>query len=130
MNRAALDFKKWCDHNKLTFNLNKRKVMVLSNNTQKKLKELRKLVKIEVDGHVMDVITEYRYLGVILNQNLNYNSHIKMIKNNVLQRTYLLKEICYIIGEREALTLYKSSILPFLVRVTSSSSLIQVAKKN
>lgn len=78
----------------------------------------------------MDVITEYRYLGVILNQNLNYNSHIKMIKNNVLQRTYLLKEICYIIGEREALTLYKSSIRPFLVRVTSSSSLIQVAKKN
>lgn len=88
--------------------------MVISNCTRKKIKELRKNVAISINSVALELVNEYKYLGILLDESLKYNGHIKMIKQKVKQRAYLLKKIRNIVGHKEALTLYKSSILPFL----------------
>lgn len=116
LNKASENFYKWCCLNRLTLNLGKCKAMIICNCTRKKLKELRKSVAISINQVTLELVNEYKYLGIILDEPLKYNGHIKMIKQKVRQRAYLLKKVRNIVGHKEALTLYKSSILPFLDR--------------
>lgn len=78
MNKASKSFLDWCGLNRLTLNLGKCKAMVISGSTQKK--KLR-------NNESLDLVCEYKYLGVILNESLNFHSHIKMIKQKVKQRS-------------------------------------------
>lgn len=89
MNSAPLAFKQWCDFNRLTLNISKSKLMIISNSNQIKLKEMKNLIKIEIGGVAMEIVSEYKYFGITLNESLNFVSHMKMIKTKVLQRTYL-----------------------------------------
>lgn len=43
-------------------------VMIISNSTQENWKKLKKQLKIEIDGEAVEVVTEYKYLGIILNE--------------------------------------------------------------
>lgn len=81
---------------------------------KKKKRELKKQVNVKINNIPIDTVCEYKYLGVILNESLNYQSHIKMVKQKVNQRSYLLKKVRNITSHKETLTLYKSSILPFM----------------
>lgn len=78
------------------------------------MKELKKEVNVKIKDQPLEIVNEYKYLGVILNETLNYQSHIKMVKQKVKQRAYLLRKVRNIVGQNETLTLYKSSILPFI----------------
>lgn len=56
------------------------------------------------------IVTDYKYLSMHLDQNLDYSSHIRYQKNKISQRHYLLKKVfCFL----EALLIFKSSILPY-----------------
>lgn len=44
---------------------------------------------------------------------MDYNSHVKYLKNKISQRHYLLKKVRWTIGFAEAMLIFKSSILPF-----------------
>lgn len=79
-----------------------------------KIKNIKKSVSIKINDTTLEVVCKYKYLEVILYETLNYNSHIKMVKQKVKQRSYLLKKVRNIVSQKETLVLYKSSILPFL----------------
>lgn len=111
---AAMKFKEWCDLNKLTVNYNKSKVLLLSSHTAKKTKLIRSQINVNIHGFSLSVVKEYKYLGFILDERLLYHDHLEMIKHKISQRKYLLKKIRWSIGFRDALLLYKSSILPFI----------------
>lgn len=46
----------------------------------------------EIDGTRLEVAPEYKYLGVLLDQHLNFTSHTFYIKAKVAQRLNLLKK--------------------------------------
>lgn len=113
MSRAAIRFAEWCNLNKLTINLSKSKVMIFSNKRGNALKDLKHNIKIEINNFQLETVATYKYLGIHLDQNLDYISHIKYLKNKISQRHYLLKKVRWTIGFSEAMIIFKSSILPF-----------------
>lgn len=57
--------------------------------------------------------SEFKYLGVILEHSLNFESHHKMTKQKITSRMYTLQKFRRTLTMKDALTLYKSSIMPY-----------------
>lgn len=67
--------KTWFDGNKLSLNLNKTKAVFLGNsrtNTQ---------TQIQLDGVNIEIVKEMKFLGVIIDEQLSWKSHIKNVLN-------------------------------------------------
>jgi len=45
---------------------------------------------VSVDGHVLKRVSEYKYLGVVLNECLSWNAHIKYILSKAGKRIGML----------------------------------------
>ena len=67
----------WCEMNKLTINVDKTKSMYFGskNNT----KQIDFDMKISLNGKELQHVDHYKYLGVILDKNLNFKLHIESI---------------------------------------------------
>lgn len=50
------------------------------------LKLLKQAVKIKIANTQLEVVSDYKYLGIQLDRNLDYNTHIKYIKSKNAQR--------------------------------------------
>ena len=69
--KAALTtFYTWTSINKLTLNENKTKIMTFA--SSKKIKKIQK-PKIKLNNNTIKSVVSYKYLGVILDQELNFN---------------------------------------------------------
>lgn len=112
MTRAAARFALWCELNKLAVNLGKSKVILFSNKKGKCLKSLKQSINIKIADTHLEVMSDYKYLGIQLDQHLDYNSSIKYLKSTISQRHYLLKKIRWS-GFKEAILIFESSILPY-----------------
>lgn len=76
----------WCDRHQLTLNMSKTEAMLIprqirSNAREKVLaNQVRNLTVVHDDQvHEIKCVTRFRYLGVILDQNLNFSEHISHI---------------------------------------------------
>lgn len=63
---------------------------------------------------MLEIVTEYKYLGILLDSKLNFENHIKMLKQRIFIHLITLKKIRWTISEKEAFLLYKACIMPFL----------------
>ena len=54
----------------------------------------------------------FKYLGVVLDQNLNFSSHIEYLTSKTLGKIGLLGKVRYFVDFETSLTLYKTLILP------------------
>ena len=78
--------KMWFDRNKLSLNLSKTKFMLFSNhnkNTQ---------VQIQVNGVDIDRVYENKFLGVIIDDKINWKSHIKHIQSKLSRSISVLSK--------------------------------------
>lgn len=87
INAASTEFYSWCQLNKLTLNLSKTKVMLFSNKPNKLHAQFKKDISVMIDGTLLDIVNEFKYLGIILDEKLTYTSHIKMLKQFISGRT-------------------------------------------
>lgn len=108
---ASNEFHHWCQLNRLTLNLSKTKVMLFSNKPNKMHARLKKEICISIDGVRLDIVNEFKYLGMILDEKLTYTSHIKMLKQHITGRMFTLKKVRWVLNFRESMLLFKSSIL-------------------
>ena len=101
----------WCERNKLTINPQKTKLMIFGNKTsQNKLKGL----DITFEGKILDQVTSYNYLGVKLDQRLNYDLHAKATIQKVSDKIIYLRKIRRFLNKKAALNIYKNMILPIM----------------
>lgn len=107
-----MQFNNWCNQNKLTLNLKKCKVMLLSGYSNNKIKEIKQGIDIKIGDSTLEVVKEYKYLGFMIDENLSYQAHVDMIRKKIAHKLYLLKKVRWVVGLQEALLIYKSSILP------------------
>lgn len=108
---AASKFSHWCKLNKLTLNPNKTKSIIY---TPSRNKAYNHIPIINLDNMAIDRVEEFKYLGVILDKQLNFENHIRMVKLKSLCRMQTLRKVRWSLTEKDALTLYKSSILPYM----------------
>jgi hypothetical protein len=66
---------KWCDRAELKVNVDKTNFMLIK---KRKLKK-----DIHIENKKIEFVKEFKYLGVVIDHNLNFNSHINHIKNKI-----------------------------------------------
>lgn len=45
-----------------------------------------------LDGKILRRVTEYKYLGVVLTSNLNWNAHVKYVSSKALVKLFFSKK--------------------------------------
>ena len=108
------EFKKvliWLAANKLIINLNKTHLMVFTNSHRA---EPDKSITISANDQTISEITETKFLGVILDNKLCWDAHIKHISNKMSKSVAILKILKHTFPTSALKTIYHSLIYPYL----------------
>lgn len=100
---ASNTFDKWCKDNRLTLNQKKCKSMFFSPKRRKKIHLSN--FPIFINGLKIDNVQEFKYLGIILDSNLSFESHINMIRKRITSQLFTLKKIRWMLSQKVALAL-------------------------
>lgn len=75
--------------------------------------EVRQFLSIKVNNIKLEWVSEYKYLGVILDESLTFLKHIDYITNIIKRKLYLFGKIRSYMSSDIAVILYKASILSY-----------------
>ena len=101
--------KRWLNEHHLTLNIAKSKFVVVGGKQQ--LKRFQDL-KLKIDEDPLSRESSYKYLGIIINENLNWGDHIASLEQKVAKRLGLIKRISHLIPRTQKLTLVNTMIIP------------------
>ena len=90
-NRAVQQLEAWCQTNELF--LNKDKTVLMKFTTKSKLIDKCPLVRLE--GRSLEVSSQSKFLGIVIDDVLDWGSHIKQVCSQVASGTHLLKHLPY-----------------------------------
>ena len=100
----------WCNQNRLTINTKKTKVMIFGTNNMLKRAHPPPIL---LGNDELHYVSNFSYLGVKLDNKLNYESHALDCSRQVSHKIYTLTKIRPLINDIQALCLYKTKILPY-----------------
>ena len=100
--------KRWFDKNKLSLNLSKTKFMIFSK------RKIYDEVNVYVNGMPIERVHENKFLGVIIDENINWKSHIKYIQTKVSRNISVLSKAKHLLDCNSLRMLYCSLVLPYL----------------
>ena len=103
-------FSKWCAINALTINTNKTKTMLFE--SRNKIKNACK-PELYINNELLQIVPTYKYLGVNLDQTLNFKYYLESLINNISFKLYMFSKIRRFLNEKCAVTVYKSMLMPF-----------------
>lgn len=89
MSLAAAKFSEWCSYNKLTINASKSKCMLFSSKLPKIHSELKKHINIRIGNVSLETVSEYKYLGILLDERLLFVKHVNYIISTISNRLLL-----------------------------------------
>lgn len=78
----------WCRDNFLQINVNKTKEVIVDFRTKK-----NPLLPVYIDDCVVENVSEYKYLGTVIDNKLNWNSNTEQVYKKCLQRLYFLRKL-------------------------------------
>ena len=100
---------KWLDVNKLCLNLSKSKFMLFQM-PQKRVPNLL----FNIDRMHIEQVTEFNFLGLIIDSNLNWKAHLNAISTKISRIIGLLHKLKYIFPKQVLHSIYNSLIMPHL----------------
>ena len=92
----------WLKLNKLRINVNKSKCMFFQ-----KRRSITPL-KFSMNNRAIDVVYNFNYLGIMLDANMSWKSHIAMVSNKLSRINGILHRLKYLYPQNILITLYKS----------------------
>lgn len=120
----------WLVANKLTINVNKSKFMVF-HSPQKVNVHIPQLL---LNNTMIECVSEFNFLGIVINKYLSWNSHINFISKKISRVLGIMCKLKHIIPTTAKLTIYNTLILPninygLLCWGYQSSKLMNLQKK-
>ncbi len=109
LNHELANISKWFDANKLAMNLKKMKVMHFRH--CRNLRSNRDL-HISLNNEIVESVHHFKYLGVILDVHLSFETHIEKLCSKINSRNGILKRMRNFISKELAIDLYRSLIEP------------------
>lgn len=97
---------------KLKLNANKTKVLNVDRNLRGKNRNEFKSVLL--NGNTVETVTEFNYLGVILQNTLEFTKQISSNIRRANHKNYLLSKFRGYLDDKMALNLYKAMVLPHI----------------
>jgi hypothetical protein len=96
--------------NELSLNISKSKFIIFSSHL-KKFDSTS--VKVIVNGYHIERVKQTRFLGLYIDENLNWREHIQQITTEVAKHIGIIYKLKYCVPRCILLTLYNSLILPY-----------------
>ena len=103
----------WLKLNKLAINVDKSKCMFFQ-----KRRSITPL-KFLMNNRAIDVVHNFNYLGIMLDANMSWKSHIAMVSNKLSRINRILHRLKYLYPQNILITLYKSLFIPHINRQNS-----------
>ena len=94
----------WINHNRLFINWSKTKFMIIT-------KDLAKPSKINLAGFEVEVVSNFKLLGIIIDDKLTFNNQILALQKIVNKKLFALKKI-FFLSFKIKLHFFKTFILP------------------
>lgn len=110
MNSDLKNVYKWLCDNSLKMNIDKCKWMTIGK--KGKLSNIIVPNNIEINNEKLEKVSEIKYLGIILDQQLNFKSNVEYIVKKVGKKISFLRRISRDVSLFTRLTIYKSIIAP------------------
>ena len=100
----------WCNKNHLTINLKMTKLMLFGTRNMSKTG-----IKYDtfMDGYKLQYVKHFNYLGIKLENTLTFENHANETIRMVAHKLYLLSRIRKYINIGQAITIYRSMIVPY-----------------
>ena len=97
---------KWLKLNKLAVNVDKTKSMLFH--------KRRPVIPIQfsMNNRVIDVVQHFNYLGIMLDADMSWKTHVAMVRNKLSRINGILHRLKYIYPQNVLITLYKSLFVP------------------
>lgn len=100
--------KQWFDLNKLSLHVGKTKCIIFG---KKKRTHNKKLT---INSTEIEIVSETKFLGTIIDENLNWKSHIKYIQSKISKSIAIMYKAEYCLCQKSLLILYYSLIAPYM----------------
>ena len=104
-------FCSWAKINELTINVKKTKLMVFGSRSKVKR---AKNVQVYMQGAALQHVPTVKYLGLVLDPTLNFNSHLDSVIRTVTHKMSLLAKLKRYLNNGVATQIYKSMLLPYM----------------
>ena len=101
----------WCRDNGIQMNIDKTSLMLFG--SVKRIQELPPF-EVTVNNVPLSVMSSYRYLGVTVDSQLNYNKQVQKIISKVSLKLKQFRQMRYLLNTKAAVLVYKNMILPML----------------
>jgi hypothetical protein len=106
INNELAKISTWLKVNKLSLNIKKTKYMIF-HTTQKQITQL----SLKIDGTDINRVKEFNFLGLIINENLNWKTHSEKVSNSISKTIGILNRLKHFLPLNIKTTLYNSLIL-------------------
>lgn len=107
MNRELDRVSQWLRLNKLKLNVSKTKSMVFRNQKQKSV-----INRISVDGEEIEMVHQIKYLGVVIDSNLDFKDNVDYVCKKTAKKVGVLARLANILTVNARTSIYKSIIAP------------------
>ena len=116
----------WFNGNSLKLNIKKNKFMLLGNSRcQKEFEETKLSIMIKTE--MIETVKNIKYLGFIVDNNLNFKEHILYIIEKLTKNIIFFSRVSVHLTQWSKITVYNTLIMPHLL---FSASILYLANKN
>lgn len=98
----------WFISNKLSLNLSKTKYIIFGN------KHVSMDIKFLLDGKTIERVKETKFLGVTIDEKINWKAHIKMVHSKVARSIGVISKVKHSLDTKSLQLLYYSLVTPYL----------------
>lgn len=108
----------WLNRINLTININKTVYIIFKQKNMKKIQ-----LNIEINNKPINEVKEHKYLGIIVDTNLNFESHVNKIKKNIIPLIGAIRRMNYSLNDTIQNLIYNAHILSrirYLITIWSS----------
>ena len=109
INMELKNISTWLNVNRLSLNIKKTHFMFFRKQRNKKCD-----LKIQIDGSEIDQVERTKFLGVVIDQNLNWKEHVSLISRKVSRSIGMIVKAKHCLNRDALLTLYNSFIYPYI----------------
>ena len=110
LNKDLDEVHKWLKSNKLTLNVKKTKYMIIGSHYR--LRHLNGDLNVTVNSQQLTRVTNYRYLGIEVDEALGGQSQVDIICTKVSAGIGALKHIRSLVPRQTLLRMYEASVAP------------------
>jgi hypothetical protein len=125
LNEQMVKVEEWLKINRLYVNVDKTKIMLIRG-VRKKATEDN--LKIKLQNKVLEIVSEIKYLGVIIDKNLNFSKHVDYISKKVGAKLGVMRRIGMDLSANMRCIVYKAIVSPLFEYC--SSILVGISKTN